>query len=850
MKLSKVYARFYKSFNFDHHRKAHPEAEALPWEMIDGDWYPYVQIPIHALVTTVVGANESGKSHLLNAIEIAISGEGFKHQDLCRYCDFFNVERGNDFWPHLGVAWEGVTPAERDAIRSEIPGAPAQFDSFLLFREGPNRLDVYIPGRGGKLELFTLDDKAGSFGQSVLPKPFRIHSKVGLPGALPITENVAPENGRRPTSRAQRRGLLEMAETVLDSWRSAPGEFPQRLPSLATNLVGMLSKVEQETITDPEERRLSYDLARRLLIQLGNVEPARLRELSEYLALGEDGHAAALASSINAQLERRLNFPRFWVQDKDFQIVVTPHERELVFTIRDRTGTQYTFDERSAGLKYFLSYFIQSQTHEPDPDRPEILLMDEPDAYLSAEAQQDLLKIFTAFAVPDDDARPVQVVYVTHSPFLLDKNHAERIRVLQKGNGSEGTRVISNASQNHYEPLRSAIGAYVGETAFIGACNLLVEGVADQVLLAGMSRVVQRSGPIGESEVLDLNRLVIVPCGSASHVPYMLYLVRGRDSDIPPVLVLLDSDKSGNEAMTVLRTDPTMSRLVDPDFLMQVGDLGLDAVAGRSVAEPEDLIPPELAAAAAERYFEQVSRFREGGAVVLDATALAAAFDGGAGIFDALKGVAKASGAHIDKIGFARAVVEICEAPSGALATHVDTFAGRMRALFAQLNQRRRRAEQERLREKATAKVERQRRIFVRDHPRGATKEQAVFLFERVEEALDQSLDAEAIRKELLALKHRFGLDGEALDPVPDFPGFLSRLAVLKDSLAIASGRAGDAPPPPMAPRASDDSGPAGRTEVTERSSHEGRGATEETVGRSGAGGAGAHPSPRTAGQG
>lgn len=796
MKLSMVYARFYKSFNFDHHRKAHPDAQARPWETIQGDWYPYVEIPIHALVTTVVGANESGKSHLLNAIEIAISGQGFRHQDLCRYCDFFNVERGNDFWPHLGVAWEDVTPAECEALRRDIPDAPARFDSFLMFREGPNRLDIHVPDGRGSFDRFEMNREAASFGQSILPKPFRIHSNVGLPGALPIAEIVPPDDDRRPSSRAQRRGLIEIAEKVMDNWLTAPGEFPQRLADLGPALAGMLSKVDQATTADPDERRLSYDLARRLLIQLGNVEPARLRELSEFLALGEDGHAAALATSINAQLERRLNFPRFWVQDKDFQILVTPHERELVFTIRDRTGTQYTFDERSAGLKYFLSYFIQSQTHEPDPSRSEILLMDEPDAYLSAEAQQDLLKIFTAFAVPDEDARPVQVVYVTHSPFLLDKNHAERIRVLQKGNGSEGTRVIRNASQNHYEPLRSAIGAYVGETAFIGACNLLVEGVADQVLLAGMSRVVQRSGPIGESEALDLNRLVLVPCGSASHVPYMLYLVRGRDSDIPPVLVLLDSDSSGNDAMAVLRTDPTMSRLINPDFLMQVGDLGLDAIAGRPILEPEDLIPPELAAAAAARYFEQVSRFREGGAVEFDAATVAAAFADGAGIFDALKDVARGEGAHIDKIGFARAVVEICEEPPMPLLQHVETLASRMRALFAQLNQRRRRAEQERLREKATAKVERQRRIFVRDHPRGATKEQAVFLFERIEEALDQSLDAEAIRKELLALKHRFGLDGEALDPVPKFSDFLSRLAVLKDSLAIASGLAAASPPP------------------------------------------------------
>jgi predicted ATP-binding protein involved in virulence len=71
--------------------------------------------------------------------------------------------------------------------------------------------------------------------------------------------------------------------------------------------------------------------------------------------------------------------------------------------------------------------------------------MDEPDAHLSSEGQQDLLKIFDAFARPVDGRKPVQVVYVTHSPFLIDKNYAERIRVLEKGVSEEGTRVVRDA---------------------------------------------------------------------------------------------------------------------------------------------------------------------------------------------------------------------------------------------------------------------------------------------------------------------------------------------------------------------------------------------------------------------
>ncbi len=80
--------------------------------------------------------------------------------------------------------------------------------------------------------------------------------------------------------------------------------------------------------------------------------------------------------------------------------MVSPREHELVFTIRDCTGTDYSFEERSAGLKYFLSYHVQLLAHQPPATgQSEILLMDEPDAYLSNQGQQDLLRILEAFGI-------------------------------------------------------------------------------------------------------------------------------------------------------------------------------------------------------------------------------------------------------------------------------------------------------------------------------------------------------------------------------------------------------------------------------------------------------------------
>jgi predicted ATPase len=73
--------------------------------------------------------------------------------------------------------------------------------------------------------------------------------------------------------------------------------------------------------------------------------------------------------------------------------------------------------------------------------------MDEPDAYLSSIGQQDLLRALEAFAQPDGGGRGDQVVYVTHSPFLINRNAAHRLRVLDKGSNEEG-----NSSRTRCRP--------------------------------------------------------------------------------------------------------------------------------------------------------------------------------------------------------------------------------------------------------------------------------------------------------------------------------------------------------------------------------------------------------------
>lgn len=75
MYLKAVFISFYKSFSDDFLSKSDGWVKPKRWEKIDRASYPYNKVPIENYIATIVSANESGNSHLLNVIEKAISRE-------------------------------------------------------------------------------------------------------------------------------------------------------------------------------------------------------------------------------------------------------------------------------------------------------------------------------------------------------------------------------------------------------------------------------------------------------------------------------------------------------------------------------------------------------------------------------------------------------------------------------------------------------------------------------------------------------------------------------------------------------------------------------------------------------
>jgi len=613
-------------------------------------------------------------------------------------------------------------------------------------------------------------------------RPFELDTKIALPPSLSFDVLLGRDVGRL-TERRRRSKFFELIQglAAVDA---------ESLQAESSGMADVLGSADAHP-KDPERRERETKLARQLLFDVAKIDPKTLEDLERALGEEEEGEVEGILEEVNRALARHLNFRRWWHQDRDFELRLSPRERELVFTIRDRTGRSYSFEERSKGLKFFLSYYIQLRAHQEEQGdgRAEVLLMDEPDAYLSNMGQLDLLRTLESFANPEGgNKEDRQVVYVTHSPFLINKNAAHRIRVLAKGSEEDGTLVVRDVSRNHYEPLRSALGSFVAETTFIGGANLMVEGIADQVLLAGATRILIGRGS-APSRVIDLNEVTIVPAGSAANVPYMAFLARGRDEIKPSVVALLDGDQAGKDAYAMFKRNPKGSRgrFLSLEYVVDLAawaaeqpELQLDP--GVSAREPEDLIPLGILAEAARRYAMRFPQAMKGAPEDFAAAAILAELGGcGGSSWAALE---KAftdhfDGASIGKLGLAREVIHVVEAEDVDPA-EADRLVVNFGLLIGHLADLLRLAQAAEERRRIGKRSEEIVKSFIADNPNGASRDKTDQALRDIEKALEETEGDDAVRFELQRIRRDFELENDPLSPAEPFDQLTTRLTDLR----------------------------------------------------------------------
>lgn len=226
----------------------------------------------------------------------------------------------------------------------------------------------------------------------------------------------------------------------------------------------------------------------------------------------------------------------FYEQDS-LELVAETDGGQLLFGVREQGNTLlYKAEQRSRGFQWFLSFFLRLAAEAADQM---VILIDEPGLHLHAKAQEDVLHL-----LEHRIAKKCQVLFSTHSNYLLDPNRLDRIRLVIKD--SSGSRIENKVHRSAdvatLTPILTAIGDSVARSSPIAAQrNVLLEGMSDYYYLQAMRRYLNQ--PIPED-------VRLIPCVGASQVPTMASLLIGWGLDF---VAVFDHDSAGKGASKKLR---------------------------------------------------------------------------------------------------------------------------------------------------------------------------------------------------------------------------------------------------------------------------------------------------------
>lgn len=292
--------------------------------------------------------------------------------------------------------------------------------------------------------------------------------------------------------------------------------------------------------------------------------------------------------AFKAQLEATSNsitddMFEYWTTNQNLEIRfdiehLSNNERYLNIRIyNSKHRVTLPLKNRSKGFLWFFSFLVWFSKIQGDQNSKYILLLDEPGLSLHASAQSDLLRFIDEKLAPD-----YQVIYTTHSPFMIDSLKLNEGRTVYDTQNPKVGSVISDAvdekDSDTLFPLQAALGYTIAQNLYVSPNNLLVEGISDLVYLNHFSTVLKEMGRKGLSD-----DITIVPVGGADKIATFISLMRGNELS---TVCLLDT-------FTDRSAEARLKKMVEQKIIADKKIIYYNSVLGKTFADIEDMFTPD-----------------------------------------------------------------------------------------------------------------------------------------------------------------------------------------------------------------------------------------------------------------
>lgn len=223
--------------------------------------------------------------------------------------------------------------------------------------------------------------------------------------------------------------------------------------------------------------------------------------------------------------------------DSDYTIRITADQQYLRVGVEDSLGVEVELDQRSEGFQWLVSFFIVFFAQASDQLKGAILLLDEPGLSLHGLKQRQFRETLSRLAADN------QLVFTTHSPFLVGPDELDLVRVVEMPDRKAGTTIHNDVVATDPAsllPLQEALGYDLAQSLFAQQRNLILEGLTDYWYIEATASLIRAAGGADLKE-----NIALVPASSAGKVVYFATILHAQSLK---VAALLDSDAAGDQA--------------------------------------------------------------------------------------------------------------------------------------------------------------------------------------------------------------------------------------------------------------------------------------------------------------
>ncbi len=504
-------------------------------------------------LNTVIGKNESGKSNLLDLLgDIGFIGasddklflKNNKKSDKPVKVELVFETRKDEYFTYGNYNGEVRIVLEKD----EVYRIDKKFGSYITSLPEYKSLmkkilelkgEVQIPKLDNRTKLLTIIERFEKVNENIFVEPnfwkdfIRLMKSIGDIKTKELITNIE-----------KMRDFLE--------------EIYMNIPAFVK--IKNIDLKNRYTIAELKEALELFN-EDSILYQFFNVCEIKSKDLINTMEKNESARIRGIENDIQKLINEKFvkKFNEFYSQEI-MEIAIDIKNDSLDIMIKTTDGAYLDYTERSNGFKWYISIFIQLLYKKKYCEEigTYVLLLDEPGVYLHANAQKELRKLLEDLARNKE-----QVIYTTHSPFMIDKDDLLSIRTLMKDDNGY-THIYNKVTEipieakSRYEtitPLLYALGcegAYDIEPSH-SMCNIITEGVTDFYYL------------VGYKECLKENlQYKIVPSNGGDDIPAIANILFGWGCEF---VILLDQDQKGEDVYKKLQSknSPFIDRILFVD---------------------------------------------------------------------------------------------------------------------------------------------------------------------------------------------------------------------------------------------------------------------------------------------